>query len=510
MKKKFLCSAIAFSLAVSMLSSGIGGSTVYAAESSKEKYVKSSGENIIAEFDDSDMITDFEVSEVEMPPEVIHEVDYNHLDHAVEEKILEEDVELPDEGAGEEDEEEQPNTDPNNAYIVTNNTAWNGTIENANEFRWYAFNAEAASKVTIFLQMNEALDADLYLFGVDDETSSLELIDGSATEGVGVTELLNTVVDSGIYFFAISGCESTGNYAFAFFQSSVDVANEINDSLADATTIGFGNVTGVIDNPLDYDYYKITLDSPAVIKYGITSTDGYSIGYAGSTGTGAGLYSIDNTNGFIKANAGTYYFAVSTNDNSVYSATSTYTVNFKKIANVSDSSSTFIVGISESAGIVLEVNNDATVNYVNGNLIDISYSYVNNLSNSAGGQYYNISIDPDAGEWITFSDVYEPAAVYYHSSTKPAMNVSSRPALLLTYVGNTQFYRINCLGTGAYSMNTYQHNFNNVTVLIDPSTGRLIDIVEFNYYYDFAPVGSNSITWTRSYSMNLYEDNGEE
>lgn len=44
-----------------------------------------------------------------------------------------------------------------------------------------------------------------------------------------------------------------------------------------------------------------------------------------------------------------------------------------------------------------------------------------------------------------------------------------------------------------------------MTVIIDPSTGKLIDIENFNYYYDYA-VGSNSLTFTRRYpSMTLYE-----
>ena len=55
-------------------------------------------------------------------------------------------------------------------------------------------------------------------------------------------------------------------------------------------------------------------------------------------------------------------------------------------------------------------------------------------------------------------------------------------------------------------MNNLWQDLNFVTVLIDPDTGKLIDIVEYNYYYDFAPVGSNSITFTRPYSMTFYNN----
>lgn len=43
------------------------------------------------------------------------------------------------------------------------------------------------------------------------------------------------------------------------------------------------------------------------------------------------------------------------------------------------------------------------------------------------------------------------------------------------------------------------------TVLIDPETGKLIDIAEFNYFYDFA-VGSNHIDWSSGYKMIIYNN----
>ena len=38
-----------------------------------------------------------------------------------------------------------------------------------------------------------------------------------------------------------------------------------------------------------------------------------------------------------------------------------------------------------------------------------------------------------------------------------------------------------------------------VTVLIDPNTGKLVDIEKFNYFYDYA-AGSHSMTYTRPHS----------
>ena len=124
------------------------------------------------------------------------------------------------------------------------------------------------------------------------------------------------------------------------------------------------------------------------------------------------------------------------------------------------------------------------------------------LSNSAGMQSYDIKIDTASHNGSIVSDWSQAAAVHYYKSTRPAMQVSSRPALMLTFRSDSDFYHIDCYGTGAYRMNTYLDDMDSVTVLIDPDTGKLIDIVEFNYFYDFAPVGSNSITWARVYKWD--------
>lgn len=145
---------------------------------------------------------------------------------------------------------------------------------------------------------------------------------------------------------------------------------------------------------------------------------------------------------------------------------------------------------------------------MNGNRIDISYSFQDTISNSAGDQSYDISINTDLDYQVAYDgEKYGPIGAYYVSSTKPINEVSSRPALMLTFVSpSDDFYKINCTGTGAYASNTYQDKTNNVTVLIDPKTGKLIDIVYFNYYYDYNPLGINSITYTRPYKMDQVED----
>ena len=129
------------------------------------------------------------------------------------------------------------NTDPNNAYVVTNETIMQGNISTAGEMHWYACSLTEKSKVTILVQMVETLDADLYMFALNG--SQLELIGGSGTEGAGVTEYYNDVLEAGVYFFAVGGYEGTGAFAFAFYQNSADVDYEPNDTLNDAASISF-------------------------------------------------------------------------------------------------------------------------------------------------------------------------------------------------------------------------------------------------------------------------------
>ncbi len=398
------------------------------------------------------------------------------------------------------------NTSPDYAYLVENDMVYQGAIETEGEYRWYGFAVNEKSKVTIFLQMAETLDADLYLFSLDTETYSLDLVDGSAAEGLGVTEYYAQVLEPGIYYFAVNGYEGTGQFAFAFFQSSQDANYEVNDALSTATSVSIGSsYTGVIDSPLDIDFYALSVSKAYIMNYSISSSNGYSLLLANKSGSNAAIYSVGDSSNDVLIMPGTYYFAVLSEDD-VYSTTSTYTVNFKKVNELAADSSANIIGICSAAGIVFQTNSSGSVYYVNGNPIDISYSYSSSSSNSAGSQSYNISItDRDNVHVYLGDDVYAPSAIYYMNSTRPAMKVSSRAALELTFYSDSNFYSVHCVCSGAYKENHLWQDFKAVTVIIDPATGKLIDIEDFNYFYDYA-VGSNSLTFTRSYpSMSLYK-----
>ena len=87
------------------------------------------------------------------------------------------------------------NTDHNYAITVSNDTAVQGTIEVANEMRWYTFRLDKKSTVTLLLNSVEELDADIYLFTLNQESYELEMIGGSAAEGKGVSEYFRHVME---------------------------------------------------------------------------------------------------------------------------------------------------------------------------------------------------------------------------------------------------------------------------------------------------------------------------
>lgn len=405
------------------------------------------------------------------------------------------------------------NTNPNNAivfdadYYVTS-----GTISTVGGYRWYAFQTEAETKVTALMVMNQTMDADFYLYKLNEDTMQLEFVNGSAVDGAGEMEYYTDIIGEGVYFIGINGYSGTGTFTFAFYKCTYDALAEFNDTLASAVDVTYGQqYSGVIDNPMDHDFYTITLSEATIIKYSFSSSLNYSLKWF-DTSVGDfsdDVYFTDGYAKYYKLPAGTHYFAVRTTDADIFSSTAPYYLTFTKVGTYSGNSNLYIRAINEETGIILESTaapgSNMITNYVNGHPIDISYSLNQNYSNSAGGQYYNISINANAGAYISTYEGETPEIAYYYGSTRPAMSVSSRNVLKLTYRCNSNFYRINCFCTGAYAMNNYSQNYNHVTVIIDPETGKLIDIVEFNYYYDFAPVGSNYITCPSTYPMTLFE-----
>lgn len=89
------------------------------------------------------------------------------------------------------------NTNPNAAYILTNNTNGSGTFTTDKEERWYAFILKERSKVSIRLNMDAAMDADLYVFSLNSAEGTLSVIGGSTNSELGKAEYYSAVLEEG-------------------------------------------------------------------------------------------------------------------------------------------------------------------------------------------------------------------------------------------------------------------------------------------------------------------------
>lgn len=409
---------------------------------------------------------------------------------------------------------EPDNTDPNGAYVVSNENVFQGNLGQTNEMRWYAFILDQDSKVTIELQCVSDLDADLYLFALDQESYQLSLIGGSATEGNGIHEQYKGILNSGIYYFAVSAYAGSGQYAFAFY-STDDTQNEINDAVDNASSISLNEtISGKIDSPYDIDYYVFSVDSSAIISIPMDTLD-YEANIA-SLDSNSHAYHISNVDPIYEFTPGTYCIYIFSSTGK-YSSSDTYTITTNKIANVADNSKAFYFMVNDAANIVFQSDGEGGNMYVNGHPIDVTYSYNFNFSTSGGIQNYDIKMInrddirakifqsqfsfPDNPELAIEMGMDMPDAIEFLSSTRGSGVTGNLLDLSIYTKDYDTFYQIHCIGTGAYAKNNYWADYFYATVFIDPNTGKLVDIYHDNYFYDHA-LGSNSMSFIRPYGTH--------
>lgn len=486
MRKKFLAGIISVSLIFSVFKGGI----VVKAESLLD--------NTEIEF--------FEDSDEEMLAEEANEYESNVMerDYAGEDYVIKDDI-----VAYNAEGNSVANTNPNYAYIVTNDMVVQGAVETAGEMRWYVFVLEEKSKISIILQMAETIDADLYMFSLNESTYELELIGGSAIAGVGKSEYFNRVLGTGTYFFAIGGYEGTGAFAFAYYQSTSDVSFETNDSQITATNmtiVGNTNIRGVIDCPYDIDYYQFTFNEAVLAKYSLSSSSDYVLQYMEKSGDNAGIYNASGD--MVRIMPGTYCFRVYS-PSGHYSASTAYTISFRMVANIASDSRAYYIAVSEDAGIVFQADANGQNCYVNGHKIDFNYLYSKSYATSGGSQQYLIQITPSDDLCVTmyesqFKNTPElqqviPSVAMYVTST---FTKYSGPVLILSlHSTDRPIYSIHNVCSGAFSENTMWKDVNYVNVFVDPNTGKVFDIEWFNYFYE---ISNHSVTYARPFTMKYY------
>ena len=281
--------------------------------------------------------------------------------------------------------DDEDNTDPNNAVEILNGEKKTNSLI-IDEFRWYHFTIEQLSKLTIYLEMDDTIDADLYLLSLNADSGELSIIETSSNEGTGVDEAIAGKIEAGTYFIAVSGYEGSGNFSLGLYTSTRDVDYEFNDSLSTATEVSgvfdLNGTCGVIDSPYDVDFYKLTLSEASAVRFELKYTsDKYAVYYY----TGNAMYAIKDD--LYALDEGTHYFVVLSTDGS-YSATRGYTLYIHNIAPVSTDETARFYAVCDRANIVFQFNGDRTNFYVNGNEIDFSYSY----KRSSSSVDYDVSL----------------------------------------------------------------------------------------------------------------------
>lgn len=238
------------------------------------------------------------------------------------------------------------NTDPNNAYLIPPDTTVGDTFAASGEQRWYAMEITERTKLSTILLNDTPLDGDLYIFKLNETTMQLEDYATSLTTGTGVMEATNNIVESGIYYFAIYCYSGDGLFNFTVYTSTNDIDNEINDSIAtaheltmtDITDIKTAKVEAIIDNPIDYDYYKIDLPHDGLYQVMVFSPEGKEYQSLWSA-DGTDIYTADD--GIYEFSQGINYFGVRSKDGT-YSNTDNYTFVVKEIKHHSFDEASYI------------------------------------------------------------------------------------------------------------------------------------------------------------------------
>ena len=148
----------------------------------------------------------FEKEEIEIPTVEVPEITYNaEGNKKCEQTFFFEGIQTLDTN------DEEDNTDPNNAVDILNGEKKTNSLI-TDEFRWYHFTIQL-SKLTIYLEMDDTIDADLYLLSLNADSGELSIIGNSLNEGTGVDEAIAGKIEAGTYFIAVRGYEGSGNYA---------------------------------------------------------------------------------------------------------------------------------------------------------------------------------------------------------------------------------------------------------------------------------------------------------
>jgi len=385
------------------------------------------------------------------------------------------------------------NTSPNNAQLVTQFAApIGGNIGAAGEQRWYVLPTSEKMKLSWNLLTDTTVDCDLYMYKLDEATMTLKFVTGTANHSV-TREYITNIQESGIYYIVVHGYNGTGNFNLTPYGSAQDMDMEVNDTTDAAFHVNYQamNISGVIDNPNDRDCYEITVYKQTILDIDLTSPAGTNYIMYYSDGEGVFSYNMDN---FLVLEAGTYSFIVLSADNS-YHNVNPYTLNAKLVTGggmsllrYTDDLKTFFT------------KNENNEYFVNGNLIEFKYDFEHHVSNSGGTANTYMHLYPNenlevGADWFGFIDY-----------TTDWFGAESRNRVLVVTMLNSKYEEdsrmiavVDRYTSGAYIDPDERSHYKlpYCQMIIDPETGKVIDLLEPNFYYE---QGNQSFKYIQSYT----------
>lgn len=375
------------------------------------------------------------------------------------------------------------NDNPNGAYYLPFNTPVGDTIDVEEESRWYGVIADTKSRITTFMvTADDTANFDLYVYKLNEETSTLELI-GYSTKGAGSNEIVDMVVDAGTYYIRMRSVSGVGECAVVSYLSTQYIDKEINDTMQFASELPTsGTVTDAIDSPLDMDVYKFSVSTEgARKKFTIVSPDdcNYAMYIAKADGS---IYNIKSDSLYL-LEKGDYYLVVASADGT-FNNSATYTVTVTNQNCILDAEDL----VSYDGYLLQRVGKTGINYYINGKKIDFSYKYEWNIS--SGKDYLNATMTLATKET---SDVYskyftdtngvdhEGIMFIKYNST---FNSSARNLALYIPINDVR-YSYNRVASASLAPTSVHQSYDAfANVIVDVDTAKVIDLFSPNWYYE--------------------------
>lgn len=375
------------------------------------------------------------------------------------------------------------NDNPNGAYYLPFNTAVGDNIDTVGDSRWYGVIAEKTSRIsTLMVADDEKANFDLYVYKLNKENSTLELI-GYSVEAAGTNEIVDMKVDAGIYYIQVKAVSGTGDCALVSYLSTQYIDKEINDTIQYASDLQIsGKVIDAVDSPIDMDVYKFTVSTEAARKKFTLSNPencNYVLYIVKSNGS---IYSITSGKMYL-LEKGEYYLVVTTADGT-YSNSEPYTIsvtNQNCALNARD--------ILNYNGYLLQQVGTTGLNYyINGKKIDFSYKYNYNLS--AGSDYLHATMTMSTKSTsevfnTPFTDTngtdHEGIMFIKYNSS---FNSSARDFALYIPINDVNYAYHRTASASLAPTSVHQSSSVFAEVIVDVETGKVIDLFSPNWYYE--------------------------